>query len=85
MPQLTTGKSRASCIGVAISDALIGWHCAQQEAVAAMKRIVRAMPAARSVLIAGLAAAYAGLSDDFPEVHSSLRVVVCVQRLLQGV
>ena len=55
-----------------ISDALIGWHCAQQEAVAAMKRIVRAMPAARSVLIAGLAAAYAGLSDDFPEVHCSL-------------
>jgi hypothetical protein len=44
-----------------------------------MKRIVRAMPAARSVLIAGLAAAYAGLSDDFPEVRCSLRRVVCVK------
>lgn len=33
-----------------------------------MKRILRAVPAARSALVAGLAAAYAGLPDDFPEV-----------------
>lgn len=43
-----------------------------------MKRIVRALPGTRSVLIAGLAAAYPGLSDDFPEVQGSVRVVVCV-------
>jgi hypothetical protein len=42
-----------------------------------MKRIVRAMPAARSVLIAGLAAANAGLSDDFPEVHCTAHGCVC--------
>lgn len=48
-----------------------------------MKRIVRAMPAARSVLIAGLAAAYAGLSDDFPEVRCSVWRVVCVTGCLR--
>ena len=43
-----------------------------------MKRIVRAMPATRSVLIAGLAAAYAGLSDDFPEVLLTAHECVCL-------
>lgn len=33
-----------------------------------MKRILHATPAARSALVAGLAGAYAGLPDDFPEV-----------------
>lgn len=40
----------------------------RKESVAAMKRILHAMPAARSAVVAGLAGAYAGLSDDFPEV-----------------
>jgi hypothetical protein len=45
-----------------------------------MKRIVHAMPAARSALIAGLATAYAGLADDFPEVHHPLPGSVYVGR-----
>lgn len=41
-----------------------------QEAVAAIKRTLHAVPSLRNALVAGLAAAYAGLPDDSPEVST---------------